>query len=241
MKAINTTPFRSLLADTAWLRPTLSNGQQETLKWLAIFTMTLDHLNRTLLFNTEPLLLWIGRVAFPLFAFLIAYNLVVRKVKPTRYLWPILIFALLTQPIYMWVMGGYTGNIMFTLYFGILYVGLHELFSKRFSSLLSHAVLVLIFFIPAMQVDYGPVGVFLIPLLVLYLKHPSFAFLFLLAPYLLAVNTFAPYAIWGLLSIPLIYLISRYPITLTRSSPWLFYLFYPAHLAVLKLLLGYLG
>ncbi|MGL4610848.1 MAG: TraX family protein [Trueperaceae bacterium] len=231
-------PRYSLFAEVAWLRPTLSTGQQEALKWLAIFTMTLDHLDKVLLFGTDPILMGFGRLAFPLFAFLIAYNLGVRGVKPTRYLWPLILFAVATQPVYMWLWPAQaqTGNIMFTLCFGVLYVGLYELFHKRLPALVSHALLVLILLIPAVQVSYGPAGVFFIPLLVAFLKRPSILFFVGVLVALLAVNNFALYAMWGLLTIPAIYWVTRMMITLERTNAWFFYLYYPAHLFLLKLL-----
>jgi TraX protein len=240
MKAVQTRPLPHLFSELPALRPVLNSGQQETLKWLAVLTMTFHTTDLILFANTVPLLFWLSRVAFPLFAFLIAYNLVIRKVKPTRYLYPLLIFALFTQPVYIWSLHRNVGNIMFTLCFGVLYVGLHDLLSKRLSGVLSHVLLVLLFFTPALQMDYGPAGVFLIPILVWFLKRPSLAFLFGLIIYLLAVNTFAPYALWGLLVIPILYAVTRYPIQLTRQNPWLFYSYYPAHLLLLKIIAVYL-
>jgi hypothetical protein len=239
--------------------PVLSEAQQETLKWLAIFTMTLDHANK-LLFNFDyPVMFWLGRLTFPLFAFLIAYNLAVREVKPTRYLWPLLLFALITQPLSMWVWQDTEGNILFTLYLGVLYVGLQALLSQRLHTFLAHALLVIIFFLPSLQVQYGPIGVFLIPLLAAFLKKPTLLAYTLLSVYLLAINallqakimaffvsplhgfyqTFSglePYMLVPLLLFPVVLLISQLPLTLQRGSSWFFYGFYPLHMLALYLL-----
>jgi TraX protein len=236
MKAVIPSPFRSLVKSAAWLRPTLTSGQQETLKWLAILTMTFHTTDMILFANAVPLLFWLSRIAFPLFAFLIAYNLVVREVKPTRYLYPLLIFALFTQPVTMRLWGSYQGNIFFTLCFGVLYVGLYDLLSKRLHPLLSHTVLILLFLMPGFQMEYGPVGVFLIPVLVYYLRNPMPLTFFGLIFYLVAVNNFYLYAAWGLLALPLVFWVSRYPLTLPRTNSWFFYLYYPCHLLVLKVL-----
>jgi hypothetical protein len=241
VRAINVRPFKNLLSYMAELRPSLSSGQQETLKWLAIVTMVC-HTTDMILFNTSfPALVWISRLAFPLFAFLIAYNLVVRQVKATRYLWPLLIFALFTQPVKILLWGGYEGDIFFTLYFGVLYVGLHGLLTKRLQPLLSHTLLAVIFLLPALQVEYGPAGVFLIPVLVFYLRHPAPLTYVLVNVYFLAVNDFQPYAYVALLLLPLIFFLSRYPITLRRSNPWFFYSFYPIHLIFLHFLAPYVS
>jgi TraX protein len=267
MKTFAPQPTRSLVTQRIDFVPTLSKGQQEALKWLAIITMTIDHVNK-LIFNFEyPFMLWIGRLAFPLFAFLIAYNLVVREVKPTRYLWPLLLFAIGTQPIAMWAWAGQPvlGNILFTLYLGVLYVGLYPILSQRLPNAVAHLLLVLILFLPSLQVEYGPVGAFFIPVLVYFLKQPTPLTYLWLSIYLIAVNALAtsekiiaffvspvhglyltlstlePLAFVPLLLFPLIFFISRLSINLIRSNPWLFYLFYPAHLLILKFIGSYLS
>jgi hypothetical protein len=245
--------------------PVLSKGQQETLKWLAILTMTFDHINKIIFNYDYPALLWIGRLAFPIFAFLIAYNLVVREVKPTRYLWPLVFFAIGTQPLYMWVWHDLKGNILFTLCLGVLYVGLHTLLRQRWHAAALHTLLVFIFFIPSLQVEYGPVGVFFIPVLVYFFRQPSTLGYVLLNLYLVAVNalsntdeilaffvsplhglylvssTLEPFAFMPLLLFPIIAALSHLPLTFRRSNPWFFYIFYPTHLFILKLVALYSG
>lgn len=265
MKALAPQSIKSFAAQSETLVPTLSKGQQEALKWLAIITMTIDHVNKYIFQYDYPVMLWIGRLAFPLFALLIAYNLVVREVKPTRYLWPLLLFALGTQPLAMWINQTVTGNILFTLYLGVLYLGLHALLKQRLPAAVAHLSLGIIFFLPSLQVEYGPVGVLFIPVLVYFLKYPTLLNYVLISVYLVAVNTLAtsdkiiaffvspvhglystfstlePYVFVPLLLFPIVFMVSRLPITLVRSNPWLFYIFYPAHLFLLKLLAPYLG
>ncbi len=265
MKTFAPQPARSLVIPREDFIPTLSTGQQEALKWLAIITMILGHTNKLIFDYDYPALLWLGRLAFPLFAFLIAYNLVVREVKPTRYLWPLILFALGTQPLYMWINQGVTGNILFTLYLGVLYLGLHALLRQRLPAVVAHLLLVIIFFVPSLQVEYGPVGVFFIPVLACFLKQPSLLAYLLLSVYLVAVNSLAtadkmiaflvspthglytmlgtlePLVFVPLLLFPLVFFISCLPLTLVRSNPWFFYTFYPAHLFLLNLLASYLG
>jgi TraX protein len=265
MKTFAPRATKSFAAQSETLVPTLSKGQQEALKWLAILTMSIDHINKLIFHYDYPAMLWIGRLAFPLFAFLIAYNLVVREVKPTRYLWPLFVFALGTQPLVMWVNQTVTGNILFTLYLGVLYIGLHALLRQRLHPAVAHLLLIIIFFIPSLQVEYGPVGIFFIPVLVYFLKQATPLSYVLLSLYLIAVNTLSapekinaffvspahglyltlstlePFVFVPLLLFPIVFMVSRLSITLTRSNPWLFYMFYPAHLLILKLLAPYLG
>ncbi|EMH7336569.1 TraX family protein [Serratia ureilytica] len=76
--------------------------QQDVLKFLALGLMVFDHANRALGLH-EPVLLLLGRGAFPLFALLWGYNLAsrpVRQAQATR-LW---IWAVVAQPGYWLVM-----------------------------------------------------------------------------------------------------------------------------------------
>lgn len=78
----------------SWLD--LSSGQQTLLKWLATLLMLLDHANRSL-WVFQPWAFALGRIAFPLFGFLIAYNLAVRKVDADKYVKPLLLFGMISQ------------------------------------------------------------------------------------------------------------------------------------------------
>lgn len=53
----------------------VKDGSVELLKWIAIICMTLDHINKYLFNGTLPYLFEIGRLALPLFIFVLAYNL----------------------------------------------------------------------------------------------------------------------------------------------------------------------
>jgi len=53
----------------------IPDGTVEALKWLALVLMTGDHVNKYLFNATLPVLFEAGRVALPLFVFVLAYNL----------------------------------------------------------------------------------------------------------------------------------------------------------------------
>ncbi len=53
----------------------LGDGSTEVLKWLAVVAMTCDHVNKYLFNSTLPYLFEVGRIALPLFVFVLAYNL----------------------------------------------------------------------------------------------------------------------------------------------------------------------
>jgi len=53
----------------------LADGTAEALKWLALALMVLDHANKYLCNDALPWVFPIARLSFPLFGFVLAYNL----------------------------------------------------------------------------------------------------------------------------------------------------------------------
>lgn len=53
----------------------VADGSIEALKWIALVAMLLDHVNKYLFGATLPVLFELGRIAMPLFGFVLAYNL----------------------------------------------------------------------------------------------------------------------------------------------------------------------
>lgn len=54
----------------------VDSGALEALKWFALVCMTVDHINTFVLGSTQPWLFNVGRLALPIFSFVLAYNLV---------------------------------------------------------------------------------------------------------------------------------------------------------------------
>ena len=218
---------------------TLTSAQQEALKWLAIISMSVDHINQVTFMGNLSMLSYLGRLAFPLFAFLIAFNIARRDVAVKRYVWPLLIFGVTSQPIFAWAFDRTYFNIFFTLLLGVLYLSVMQRLRKRMPHVPSaalHVVAVILFALPSAYVSYPLFGAFLIPLLVAFLRAPSFIAVALLSFYLMLTNMLTPMSIYALLIVPAILIVSRIPFELPRSSKWLFYSFYPLHLVALRLL-----
>jgi hypothetical protein len=53
----------------------MSAAWMDALKWLAVALMVVDHLNKFVFKKSVPSLFVLGRVAMPLFFFVLAYNL----------------------------------------------------------------------------------------------------------------------------------------------------------------------
>lgn len=219
----------------------LSSSQQTLLKWLAMALMLLDHANRTL-WSFQPWAFSLGRIAFPLFAFLIAYNLTVRGVKPGRYVLPLLGFGVISQLPAMLALGRdvLPLNIFFTLALGVSFLPLRAWLAQhlpqgriwQFLSWLAALYLVMLF---GIVVEYGPLGVLLIPGIIMFLNRPHFMTGTLLMAQLVLVNNPHITSLTALLAIPVIYAVSTLELPRLPRLRWLAYSFYPAHLTVLWL------
>ena len=220
----------------------LTSSQQEFLKWLAIVSMTFDHVGKLVFGSALPAFEQFGRLAFPLFCFLIAYNVVRRGVNPRRYLLPLLLFGSLSQPVYAWAFDKSNLNIFFTLLLGAFYLWtVRQVTARRFHPLSAHMVAVSLVLLPSLTVSYDVSGAFLVPVLAVFLRFPHPLLLPLVAFYLMVTNDLYPVSVYTLLLLPAVYLSTHLPLTLPRSSKWLFYGFYPVHLLVLGLIGRYLA
>ena len=215
-----------------WL--TLTSAQQELLKWTAIATMTLDHANRTV----WPFQGWafaVGRLAFPLFVFLMAYNLTVRRVPFQRYLLPLLAFGVVSQVPAMVTLGrGFVPlNILFTLLLGVSFLPACKQLGRFMPTWLAGLNLALVWGLAGLFVEYGPVGVWLVSAMQLLLLRPSLVTGCLTGLLLLAANLFTPASFVPLVLPVLIWGVSQLPLGTLPRVRWGFYAFYPVHLLVL--------
>ena len=212
----------------------LGSGQQEALKWLAVASMTVDHTVKVL-FGAWPPGVAVGRLAFPLFAFLLAYNLTVRQVAPGRYL-PLLAVGLCAQPFHAALFPG-SLNIMFTLLLGVGFFPLYGWLNKQLEqSFLAAVALATVTLVLSSFVNYGFAGVLLVPAFQLVLKRPTPLSALLLAVLLLQINHFTPYALVSLFAPTLIYLVAQVRVSRLPRNRWVFIVYYPLHLAALCLL-----
>lgn len=217
--------------------PRLTSGQQEVVRWLAIVTMVIDHVGAVLLTPGDAVpLRAIGRVAWPLFAFLMAYNVAVRRVDPSRYLKPLLLWATASQLPHFLAFDRFVVTILGTLFLAAAVLSLlthRARLAQRSPALFP--VLLVAMLLASTQVEYGPIGVALVVTFWWALREPR------VVPWGVAVLATAltnqPWGIWpfALLALPVPFLAARLPLSLPRSGrlPWLFY---PAHLLLLALL-----
>lgn len=207
---------------------TLSSEQQAFLKWAAVGSMVVDHVGMVLLPDWLFLRL-VGRVAFPLFGFLLAYNMAARGVPARKYLRPLALFAVISQAPFVLAAGApwWHLNIFITLLLGVVASGVMRRELPAWWLLLLPLGLVS---------DYGLAGVLMIVCLSVGLEDqaPRSWVALVGAAVLLVIAQAAPVlGLVALLGVALVLWVSNIKPKVGRGPRWLFYWFYPAHLAVL--------
>jgi hypothetical protein len=209
-----------------------ASGALEALKLAALAAMVVDHANKYALERAYPVMEHIGRLAFPLFALVVAANLRWNTADPQRYFMRLAVWGIASQAIYAWATGRTELNILVTLGIGVQLV-------LAVDALRQHAgvvnVLWLVVVIAAtLPCDYPLTGPLLVALFHAWFAHPGpyTALLVILAvaalngsllfaPAALASLIVAGAAAWGQPRLP-------------RLTRYWFYPFYPAHFAVIR-------
>ncbi|HET8985658.1 MAG TPA: TraX family protein [Trueperaceae bacterium] len=233
------------------LAPRLDSGQQEVVRWFAMLCMVIDHVGAVLLpADAAQPLRFIGRIAWPLFAFLMAYNVAARGVDPLRYLRPLLLWVLVAQLPHYLLFGWLRVSILGALFLAataltlLLRAGIGPSgMAARPTSRLAPAYLVIGLigvWLLASYVEYGQMGVLLV--LALWWAVGGGGTLAWVAAIGATALVNYPWSNWpgALLAVPVMFLAGRLPLRLPRSGqlPWLFY---PAHLLILWLVSLVLG
>ena len=92
----------------------LTGAALDALKLLAMVLMVLDHINQACLGESQPWMYYLGRGAFPLFAFVMACHLY-RQTPSAGYLKRLVVFALISQPVFVLALDEIGLNVLFTL------------------------------------------------------------------------------------------------------------------------------
>ena len=216
---------------------------QESLKLIACITMLIDHIG--LVFVPGYPLRIIGRLSFPIYAFLIAEGAHYTR-SPKKYALRLMVLAVLSEfPFEMAFFGGHTPyrqNVMITLLLGFCALEVIKKCSNTGLKVLAAIPFALV--AEWSYSDYGFHGVMLIALFFLTREHPNkllvqtlgMAFLFYdmggaelfrLGPLPVTLQSV------GVASMIPIGLYSGKKKTSDKKVQWAFYLFYPVHLLVL--------
>lgn len=235
------------------------NNDTNLLKLLAMLTMLCDHAGK-MLFPQYPIMRIIGRMAFPIYAYCLAAGCVYTR-NMLRYLERMVLLALISQPIYVVAMGHAT-QAMYAISFtekpvqaalnfyvrswaahpGILLalsVGLLAIWTLRERRLILTAAIAVFVYLAQSRLDYGWRGVVLMVLFYLFIDRRWLSLPVVLAFMLWWGLNGAGYSLFGvkfgiqafaMLALPLIYIRTNSGLHLPK---WLFYAFYPAHLALI--------
>lgn len=197
------------------------------LKLLAMLTMTLDHIGVQMF----PGVLWlriVGRLAFPIYAYMIAEGCAHTRNR-RKYLLQMAGLALLCQLVYFFAMGSLFQCILVTFTLSILLIYAYDTGSRPLTALALLGVAFVTVALPRLlpgtdfAIDYGFFGV-LVPVAAYLGKTRREKLLFTAG----ALVALAWYSLAALLPLAL-YGGQRGK----RRMKWLFYLYYPLHLAAI--------
>ena len=211
------------------------------LKLIAVFTMLLDHMG-VLLFPHVRLLRIVGRLAYPIFAYMIAEGC---RHTTNRLRYFLMIFGLGAgcQLVYTLAGGAAYLNILLTFSLSILLIYILQEVHRAenwkteflWTTLFAIGVFVTLAIDLLIAIDYGFWGV-MVPVLVSYAhvrKFPQWASVMLLSVGLVLLGSdFAGIQFYGLLAVPIVLLYNEQ--RGKRKMKYFFYIFYPVHLAVLQ-------
>ena len=213
--------------------PGLTGNQ---LKLIALISMTCDHVGLQL-FPDVLLLRILGRLALPIYAYMIAEGCRYTRNRK-KYLLRMSGLALLCQLVYFFAMGSLYQCILVTFSLSIcLIYALDNLqhHPGRTARVLALGVFLTVFilcvvlpdFLPGFEIDYGLMGV-LLPVLI-YFGRPVQNYL--LGGLILLCFAYGGIQWWGLASIPLLAVYNDQRGKYNMGK--LFYIYYPLHLVVI--------
>lgn len=215
----------------------LSDGALVGLKWLGLLLMTGDHVSKYLFNGTVEWLYYLGRLAMPLFVFVLAYNLarpdaLVRGAYQ-RTLWRLVVAGCVATPPFL-ALGGlgvswWPLNIMFTLASIVFVLYLIEL-----QTVASRIGAGLVLMLAGSLVEFWWPAIALGLAIWLYCRRPSLVYAGLA---LTALGALWPINgnLWAFAVVPVVVVASRVSWLVPRSR-WFFYAYYPGHLALLWLI-----
>lgn len=217
------------------------------LKLIACFSMLLDH-SGYVLFGKLTFFNYLGRLAFPIFAFQISQGYSHTK-DLTKYLFKLALFAIISQVPFMLFTSLFTNNItlniFFTLFLGLVGILCYDKSTNKIIGIIPGFGLALL--ANYIKADYGFYGVAIIILFYIFKDNKINTFLsFLLATiaqylfYIIKLGYSHDRILLMLFTVLPVSLILLYNGKKGRSTKYFLYFFYPIHLLVLYLVSIYL-
>jgi len=213
------------------------------LKITALISMFLDHLSYTI-YGHFSWLNYVGRIAFPIFAFQITEGYLHTK-DLKKYFLRLGIFAIISQiPYYLFTStftDTFTLNIFFTLFAGLLAIWTFNKCKNKYLGFL--CVLLIAAISEYLHFDYGWFGILVIFIFYIFKNNQinmSISFISIVClKYTISLiknNFYYAYYILALFTMLSIIPIILYNKKQGKSAKYFFYIFYPVHLILLYLI-----
>ena len=216
----------------------ISNKNTELLKWIAIISMTIDHIVKFGNIYVNDVTYILGRLAFPLFVIILSFNYENNTRSKEKYIFRLLVFSIISQGVFgMFGFGfipfteGFRGNIFITLSLGLLIYNSYEKNNIFYMFVFSIMSLFL-------NVDYGIFGIaFIISILMknIYLTYLTYFLseFIVISNYneLIYISIIIP-----LLIILLCCISFALNINIKRGPKYFFYIYYPLHLFIIGMI-----
>lgn len=217
------------------------------LKIIALITMTIDHIGY-IIFPEQQIYRYIGRLAFPIFAYLIAEGYTYTRDKK-KYFFKMLTMAVLTQIPYVLVQNNWYLNIFWTFTISIVVMYLIDKISEKSDDIIIKlAVIASVYFIGTyiensiafksigLAIDYKVLGALIPALAYIGKKKSEKIILFSLGLLAVALSGHVHIQIYSMISVLLLML---YNGERGYNAKWfkeLFWFYYPVHLGALYLI-----
>ena len=210
------------------------------LKLIAVVSMTIDHIGY-IFFPNQIWLRILGRLAFPIFAYMIAEGCFYTRNKK-RYLFLVAAIGVLCQAAEVIFQNSWELNIMFTLALSILLIFLLQ-WAKGRKEILRWGVFIfalaacafldfgLTKLCPGFRIDYGFFGILMAVVIYIAPKKYQKLGLMMICLILMTIIRRTPLQWWALFAV--------IPLLFYNGKPgkyrmkYFFYLYYPVHLAIL--------
>jgi len=233
----------------------ITNDRLTLLKLLAVASMVIDHYNKFANPDYSQIMFSVGRLALPIFLFVLAYNLSrIEAAKMPKIAVRLVLFGLLATPAYNamggTIMGGWWPlNVLFLLagLVGVVYL-LTVPVARSWQRYGCRVLAVLLFLLAGALAEFFWVGLGLglvaWRVFVLFSRgeiqrdkgRGEIALLSLAAVVLTALLCLINGNAWALAAVPLVLVVLWLPVGKLPRFKWFFYWFYPAHLCALWLI-----
>lgn len=224
------------------------------LKWIAIITMLIDHVG-AVFFSDVIILRLIGRLAFPIFAFLIVQGFLHTK-NIKKYIIRLGLFAIISEIPFDLAFNDElfeltSQNVFFTLLIGLIAIVIFDELKEKNKIMAGASILILSVFALYLRTDYDLFGVLMI--FVFYLFKDDFSQAIFYIIYINALLVLGSWSADNFRSNPWNFIQGAAPLSLILIKhyngkkggeriknqvihKYFFYIFYPLHLLILALI-----